>query len=294
MNKAINTVGALPPRLNTEEKFEKAMIHLKHLQTLWESSPIEKAFRGLIVGMKGTGKTRALLTLPRPLLIDVFDPDGLASITDKNGNLPDGIFAKPFYPDSRENPIQYTKWKIAFEKNEKSGLFEHISSYVLDSSTNWLISLIWHITKQNKKPLPDLQPTINNWHIQKLIAIDYTMRFMSLPCNFVTTGHLMKGYIITTDKKGEIITKEEEFNILIGPKAGANLLALYSEVYIAEHHAINKIDKKPVPYFWRTTYENKGKRASSRLSQGTKLNDIEPQNFKALFKKVGINVKDKT
>ena len=40
--------------------------------------------------------------------------------------------------------------------------------------------------------------------------------------------------------------------------------------------------------------EREGKRASSRLSQGGKLNPVEPQDFKALFKKVGVDYKDKT
>ena len=179
----------------------------------------------------------------------------------------------------------------SFRENEKNKLFEHLGAYVIDSSTNWLVSLIWKITADRVgagRKRPNFLPAIDDWNQQKLEAIDLTMRFMSLPCSFVTTGHLVKDFIVKVDKNGQEVSRTKEYNILIGPKAGANLLTLYSDSYIAEYDAVTN------KYYWRTTYEREGKRASSRLSQGGKLNPVEPQDFKALFKKVGVDYKDKT
>ena len=100
--KAVNIVDAL----------EKAQAMASKLKGEYAKAARSKYLRCFTWGKVKTGKTVALTTLPRPLLIYLFDPDGVASIKSEIDKEGSEIYVVDFNGMDLE---EYDKWN-AFKR----------------------------------------------------------------------------------------------------------------------------------------------------------------------------------
>ena len=128
-----------------KEKVQSLLADIDRLHT--ERASVNKV-NFLVYGQPGAGKTHSLSTLPGITLVDSFDPGGTKTLkrfmsTNKN-----------IHVDSRWEQIPtvspgtvFSNWSRTFEEREKSGLFEAITNYCIDSGTGWLDALMFNVQK---------------------------------------------------------------------------------------------------------------------------------------------------
>jgi hypothetical protein len=127
------SLGPTPDFLGTAEQFDNDLE--------------EHGFNLLLLGEYGTGKTYNLRTCPKPVWIDMFDPDGGLSLRDvvgKEKSMESGIFVDTRWSyDTIKKPKLFYHWtqemKKRFRVDSETGKnwFDHIGTYVIDSSTSW-------------------------------------------------------------------------------------------------------------------------------------------------------------
>lgn len=233
----------------------------------------------LNMGDYGTGKTRLLLTCPKPAHLDCFDPGG--SKTEvlqpliESGEI---IVDHSFEWDEWKNPVAYSRWKKAFEKRKKMGYFDYIATYMFDSVTTFSESVLYDILRVGSKKtgsrtgqLPERQ----DWNAQQMNMIDAFSQMMGLPCHTIVNGHLTR--------YEDPVSKEMEIGLLLAGKGKDKIPPIFDEKYISRYK-----DKK---YVIQTHREGKYN-AETRVGE-TLFATFEEPDFRALLKKAGFSYADK-
>lgn len=143
----------------------------------------------LITGEKGTGKTTLAGTAPWPILLDSFDPGGDSVVEDKvkEGKL---VF-ETFTNEDPEKPTEFARWRKTIEERKKSGIFNSIQTYVLDSLSFWQDAIMNMILK--KAGIPGKAPRRNHDYVpHKTTARVELQKLLTLPCNIICIGHIQK------------------------------------------------------------------------------------------------------
>lgn len=180
------------------------MDHKKTIEDLYQLYESQNSGRKvahfLIVGKKGVGKTSLVKTCPAPVLVHSFDPGGtdvLINDIEKKRVIPDTRYEN----DTPQNPTAYKTWKKEMSKLVKSGIFNEIGTYVLDSTTTLFQSLLWQILQKENRKLPDITVKLNraeqglqvqDWGtiLQEMISL--TREICKLPCHTLMLGHIGK------------------------------------------------------------------------------------------------------
>jgi hypothetical protein len=259
---------------------------LKRVTDYYKQDRLQKRFSALICGPSGSGKTFLLRSCRYPVHVDSFDPGGTKCLSDwiKSGNV---ICDTRFENEDPLSPKAFALWKQSIDVRIQIKYFDHIGTYALDSSTMWMAAAM-----NAQQIISGTQGRAPSWNQDyKPVRAEmetYIRKLMSLPCDFILTGHLEKQEeLLYKDPKTGIERKNIEYRYMTIGKAEITVPLLFDEVYVME----GKEDSNKQRLM---TIQSQGKyQARSRLKGNGKLNDEEPADIKALLKKIGLSTEDK-
>lgn len=250
---------------------------LEALKTMYIEDRTQSSYNAIILGQIGIGKTSILQTGRMPMVIDSFDPGG-----SKLADFQPLIAAGKIIPDTRwEKPHvhSFAEWEKVFANRKRSGFFDGIATYVIDSASTFLTSIQRGVSSAKGKPYVEgsSQP---DYKIISNTFIDYVMLATALPCDFIMTGHT----IMENDTaEGKVFAR---FNSI--PSLQINIPSLFDEIYVllAERETSTGVERKLLTqstgkYFART-------RIGSR-----KFLMYEEPDIKKLLTKAGLPTEDK-
>jgi len=276
---------------NPKQKL-KGVPDFKSTVAKFQEDRTRRGFNGLFLGEPGDGKTWGLRYAPKPVWIDVFDPDGAESLSDVIGEE-HGIFADTRWQDDTwKDPKVFLQWSEEMKRRMKpnedgTNWFDHIGTYVLDSSTMWLEYIAYHVMKKAGIPGGDPQELSKSdsykrgWGPIKKSIKKGINDIIGQNCNFILTGHLKP----VKNKDGEI-TKYEYRTV---GDLQQFIPAQFMEIWIIEG---KKDGMKGIKS--EAILQSAGvKKARSRLATGGKLNAREPYNIKDILTKAKFPLNEK-
>ena len=262
------------------------MTELKKVKEYYTSDSLQKRFSALITGESGSGKTFITRTARKPIHIDSFDPGGSKCLIDliKSG---DCIADTQWEREDPYDPHVFGEWMKTVEIRLKTGYFDMFGTYVLDSASSWgdaamnyqlgSVSHAGEAPKWNRDYTP-----------QKTKMINYIKKLMSLPCDFIFTGHLRAIEEVTgTTKEGNDI-KRVKYRFFTTGQAVVTVPMQFDELYVIVGEPTSSGIKRKLLVDSQGVYI-----ARSRLRADKKLNDVEEPDIKALLKKIGLTWEDK-
>ncbi len=231
----------------------------------------------IVYGDFGSGKTSSLATAVKPVHIDSFDPGG--SKVDRLAKLiEDGsiIVDSQYEQDNWKVPYAYREYERQFKEKLDMGYFNFIGTYVVDSLTRFASSVMYeglkipHKTGQGAgRSRAGEIPELKDYLVQQFTLIDWLSKWASLPCNVVVTGHI--------DRVKDEVSGKIETGLLLPGKAATQVPIAFDEVWLT---CVEKGE-----YMFRVKSDNYY-RAESRMG-GSVFRELEPQDYKRLFKMVG-------
>ncbi len=247
------------------------------LQKMYADSPQQQAFRALIYGPMGTGKTNLSKTCRRPILIHSFDPGGTKTVRDeiKEGWI---IADTRFEVEVNDNPSAFVAWDKEYDRLKQGGIFGQIGTYILDSATTWS-SAAMNVTLK-KAGRAGGTPQQNDY-LPTMVMLEAAIKDMAgLPCDVILIAH-------------EDVDKDEgSGRMMIGPafigKLKQRIPILFDEIYCATA----KETSSGVSYTLLTRSTGLY-RARTRLGKGGIFETYEEQDIKKLLTKAGYDTKDK-
>ena len=130
-------------------------------------------FNIVIGGKSYAGKTWALQTAPRPLVIDVFDKTALPALRPIMNE--EDVFINLYTDDNPEKPTMFKLWAERYDAMRRDGVFDYIETHAVDSLTKMAESLLWKIIDDQIKSgkgrrtatqIAYRQPTIGDYAFQ--------------------------------------------------------------------------------------------------------------------------------
>jgi len=260
------------------EQIDEARNEAKRLADLYANDPRQKSFNALVLGEMGTGKTFFLRTARKPVHVDSFDPGGTKSVRDEVGRH-EIIVDSSYESEDRLKPFAYQQWKTDFDHRRKSGYFDFIGTYVIDSSTTWAEAIMNRLLQ--KAGIPGEAPRFTKDYTPQKIEIFNMLRWcLDLPCDFILTGHLEQ-YENAEDKS-------IRYRYMTTGKGAIIIPTLFDEIYIMTP----KETSGGVKY--RMLTKNTGTyTARSRLAKNGLLETYEEPDIKGILKKAGVDSSDK-
>ena len=280
--------------LQTLTKDEKAFLDIKaeaaKLQQVYIEDPKQNSFNLLLLGESGSGKTSLCATARAPIHFDSFDPGGTKALMEdvKKGRIiVDSRWesedpTKPTIPKASGAPgfeWAFTVWKAEFERRLKMGYFNHIGTYVLDSSTTWAMAVMNSILA--KANIPGQAPRFtHDYTPQKIEMINMIKKMLDLPCDFILTGHL------ESDK--DEVSGRIKYKYMTTGKAEVTIPLQFDEIWtcVAEQKGMKDIDYRVL------TAKNGAYPGATRIGKG-KFETFETPDIKYLLKKAGRDYSDK-
>lgn len=232
----------------------------------------------IIIGYSGVGKTHLLRTCPQPAYVDSFDKGGTRGVLDDMISERKITVDPRWENDSTLNPSAFKRWDDNFTRLVRSGFFESVGTYALDSMTSLSDAIMAYVLKKagraGKKP--DYYEDYPEHH---RIIRDSIQMIWSLPCHTILTGHIDT---MKDDVSGAIIS-----SLMLPGKSAVKVPIHADEIYILEV----KETKDGLEHTLLT--RNTGKlRARTRIGS-RKFATREPADIRALIEKAGFNAEDK-
>jgi hypothetical protein len=240
----------------------------------YEEKPKDNKVSFLIIGDSGIGKTTLLETLPRPILIDSFDPGGTKGLKDSKD-----IIIRRWENESALNPSSYTEWEKQITKDIENNVFEHVASYALDSATTFFNAMLNQIVViEGRKPIDKEgvfipAPAIQDYGVLLRTAVHIIKFLQQVPCHFVLTAHVSL-------REDEVTKAMYASPSLIGQTV-VQVPLLFDEIY----YMLNKRTSAGELRYLLTSTEGKYK-ARTRIGRG-KFEVNEQPNLTNLLIKAG-------
>ncbi len=260
------------------EQFLEAKRTAQELSEMYKNDARQLSFNLLLLGEMGTGKTFILRTARKPVHIDSFDPGGTKGLRDE-------IAAGDVIVDTRweaENPLDpqvFPQWQMEMDNRINSGYFNHIGTYVLDSSTTWSKSIMNDVLR--KAGIAGSAPRFTKDYTPQKVAIENSIYLcLDLPCDFVITGHLEPYH----DEQSGMT----RFRFLTTGKGAIILPTLFDEIWIAQTKETSGGNEYRVLTQTTETYT-----ARSRLAKNGLLEMYEKPDIKEILRKTGYDAEDK-
>jgi len=260
---------------------------IDRVRKYYESDEKQKGFNLLLLGHYGSGKTPILLTCRKPVWIDSFDPKGTVGLKkwiDKGEVIAD----TEYEDDDPYSPSAFTAWEKNFKKRYKSGFFDHLGTYVIDSSTTFTTAAM--MCKMAEKGRAGNVPSMRkDYNPAKVVMQNYIRKCLNLKCDFILTGHLKThDRLLGIDKTTGIERREIRHRYDAIGQAANFIPLMFSEIYVA----IPKETAKGIRPELLVSATGEFV-ARSKLCADGYLKDTEEADIKAILKKVGMNYKDK-
>lgn len=260
---------------------------LKAVRNYYNGDPLQKRFSALVTGPIGVGKTFLARTCRMPLHIDSFDPGGSKGLREgieKGFIIADTQWENddPFHPD------KFEKWMKAIDRRIMIGYFNHFGTYMLDSASTWGDAVMNYQLK-GRNAAGESPKWSHDYVPQKTFMTNYIKKLMTLPCDFILTGHLREiEEILRVDTKTGITTKNVEYRFYTTGQAVLTIPLLFDELYVMT----TKETAEGLERYIMT--EAQGKYiARSRLKANGKLDVLEPASIKGILRKIGLTWEDK-
>ena len=260
-----------------EKAFLDARKMAEELSKKYKEDRKHSSFNLLLLGEMGSGKTFLTRTARKPVHIDSFDPGGATNLDDlvESGDI---IVDARYQSEKPLKPFAFAEWKSVMDARIRNGYFNHIGTYVLDSSTTWSKAIMNDILK--KAGLAGTSPRFTKDYQPQKTAIENAIyEMLDLPCDFILTGHL-ESY--NDEAEGRI-----RFRYMTTGKGSLVIPTLFDEVWVADP----KGTSSGVEY--RILTQNTGTyTCRSRLAKKGLLNQYEKPDIKEILKKVGRSAED--
>lgn len=260
---------------------------LKRVRDYYTGDPLQKRFSALVTGGIGAGKTYLLHTARRPVHIDSFDPGGtkcLRELIAKGDIVADTQWETedPFAPD------KFAKWMKTTDIRLSVGYFSQFGTYCIDSSTTWGDAVMNYQLASNSRA-GEAPKWSHDYVPQKVFMVNYIRKLMSLPCDFILTGHLREiEEILSIDVKTGVQRKNVEYRFYTTGQAVLTIPLLFDELYVIIG------EDGPGGVKRKMLIDAQGKYiARSRLRANGKLDATEEPDIRALLKKIGLGWEDK-
>jgi hypothetical protein len=232
----------------------------------------------LIYGHEGTGKTRILTTVPKPVLVANFDPGGPTTRDLLPFITAGDVIIEDYSGDSRKSALQFRAWEKSFQEHIRDGMFQHIGTYVIDSLTRWSDAMMNEIVRKGGFKNDGI-PQQRDYLVQQITAVDYIGMLCEQPCHTICTGHIA---LVKDDVEGRMHT-----GLLLAGKMSDKVPLCFDEKYITR----TRTTSKGIEFNLQT--RNDGQyRAETRMG-GSLFEPFEEPDIKALMEKAGIDNSDK-
>ena len=264
-----------------------AQEELQKVRDYYKGDPLQKRFSALVTGETNAGKTFLLRTARKPIHIDSFDPGGTKCLRDliEKGD----IIADTRYEDEDPyEPKAFAEWMKAVDLRFHLGYFKQFGTYCIDSATTFGEAVMAY--GLGMKSRAGESPMHNRDYMpQKTFMNNYIRKLMTLPCDFILTGHLREiRKLLSIDSKTGIAREEIKYRFYTTGQAVVTIPLLFDEIYVITGEEGREGPKRSMLIDSMGTYI-----ARSRLKADGKLNSVEEPDLKKLLKKAGFASEDK-
>lgn len=264
-----------------------AQQELQKVRDYYKGDPLQKRFSALITGETNAGKTYLLRTARRPIHIDSFDPGGTKCLRDLI-NSGDIVADTTFENDDPFDPKAFANWMKAVDVRFHTGYFKMFGTYCIDSATTFG-EAVMNYGLGNKSRAGETPQMRHDYMPQKTFMTNYIRKLMTLPCDFILTGHLKENRkVLSVDSKTGVVREEVSYRFYTVGQAVVTIPLLFDEIYVIIGKEGYDGPKRTMLIDSLGTYI-----ARSRLKMNGLLSSEEPPDLKALLKKAGFSTEDK-
>jgi hypothetical protein len=264
-----------------------AAAELKRVKDYYNQDPLQKRFSALITGETNAGKNYILRTCRKPIHVDSFDPGGTKCVRDliQSGDV---IADTRWENDDPYEPKVFAEWMKTTDLRFHLKYFEQFGTYFLDSATTFG-EAVMNYQLGNKSRAGESPQRNQDYMPQKTYMTNYIKKLMTLPCDFILTGHLREiKKLIHLDTKTGIAHEDIKYRFYTTGQAVVTIPLLFDEIYVIVGSEGREGPKREMLIDSLGTYI-----ARSRLKSKGLLNAVEPPDIKALLKKAGFSTDDK-
>ena len=264
-----------------------AQAELNKVRDYYKGDPLQKRFSALVTGETNAGKTFLLRTARFPIHIDSFDPGGTKCLRDLivSGDV---IADTQWEADDPYDPHAFANWMKATDLRLHIDYFKQFGTYCIDSATTFGEAVMSYQlgTKSRAGESPQHR---YDYMPQKTYMTNYIKKLMSLPCDFILTGHLREiRKLISLDTKTGIAREDIKYRFYTTGQAVVTIPLLFDEIYVIIGQEGREGPKREMLIDSLGTYI-----ARSRLKAKGLLKAIEEPDIKAILKKTGFSHEDK-
>lgn len=268
-----------------------AQAELKRVMEFYSNDPLQRRFSALITGVTGSGKSYLLRTCRHPCHIDSFDPGGTKGLRPwiRSKENPNGqIIADTSYENEDPyNPTVFEKWKKDLEIRLRTDYFSNFGTYMLDSASMWADAVMGSQLKSVNKA-GEAPKWNRDYTPQKVLMINYIKKLMSLPCDFILTGHLREQKETVGLAKDGTAIEKINYRFFTTGQGMITIPLQFDELYVMEGTETSAGVKREI------ILEAQGKYiARSRLKSNANIPFKVKADMKDLLKKFGFPHEDK-
>lgn len=259
------------------------------LGTLYRTHEGPTRLRALIISRKGKGKTTMLRTARKPVLLDLWDPNGADSLLDETSKLPNWLTVRDWTSD---DPKLWDKWSRETKKLFDSGLLEHFGTYALDSTTSWADAHEAAVSSRTNYPLQ-----IQDWGEVLRETMVWAKRCNIPPCDVLWFGHIKRD---TDSAMGKVFYK-----LQVSGRSDDKVPTVFDEFYILEVGVPHNDKDRQSPLYcpddklrWLQIRGTGLYDCSTRIGRYIPslgkcvFDNKEPADIKHLLKKAGLDAED--
>jgi len=256
---------------------EKIKRQLDKVRTYYNEKGGKKGFNALVVGDFGSGKTSLLRTCRAPILVDSFDPGGTKTVKKE---IDEGIIIPDvrFEDEDPKQPKAFSLWDEEYHAKKRSGIFDELGTYCIDSATTWGQTAMNAILK--KKGRPGEFPQQDDYGPQMALLETAIRDITSLPCDCILTAH--------PDLTKDETTGKMFVSMIITGKLRTRVPILFDEIYFT----VAREKAKETTYELLTQTDGLFK-ARTRIGSWGVFEKYEKPDIKYLLKKAGYPHEDK-
>jgi hypothetical protein len=164
---------------------------ISDLQGMYSKSVTAKYIRMLQFGDYKSGKTSAIMTCPRPIHIDSWDPGGSKVL---QAGIKEGwiIVDNQWEGEDPADPKMFEKFDSTYRARKAAGYFEFFATYVLDSITTFSAATMNYTLKRRKRidNIPVSGKGGDNDYVEMQAKLGPIVRDMlNLPCHVIINAH---------------------------------------------------------------------------------------------------------